>query len=116
MNCCYNNKAFLLQVRRIVKYFNWKKITIMGHSLGGAIGFLYSGIFPDEVSKLISIDIVSPTIREVSFQSDNAARIVEQFLKYETFTEANMPCYSYEVCITYLITLLLQINYLFLIY
>ncbi|KAL0267664.1 UNVERIFIED_CONTAM: hypothetical protein PYX00_009867 [Menopon gallinae] len=86
----------VIVVRRIVKYFNWKKITIMGHSLGGAIGFLYAGIFPDEVSNLISIDIVSPTIREVAFQTDNAAGIVDQFLKYETLTEANMPCYSYE--------------------
>lgn len=86
----------VLLLRRIVKHYNWKKITILGHSLGGAIGFLYSGIFPDDVDKLIQIDIVSPTVRETSMIAELAGQSIDRFLKYETLTEDSMPCYSHK--------------------
>lgn len=31
--------------------------------MGGAVGFLYAASFPDDVEKLISLDIASPTVR-----------------------------------------------------
>ena len=36
--------------------------TIMGHSMGAAIGAIYASIFPDEVSKLIMIDGLGPLV------------------------------------------------------
>lgn len=47
-------------VRRIVLHFGWKNISLMGHSRGGAIAFLYSAIYPDEIDRLICIDIAYP--------------------------------------------------------
>lgn len=32
--------------------------------MGGAIGFLYAASFPDDVEKLISLDIASPVVRD----------------------------------------------------
>lgn len=69
----------------------------MGHSLGGAIGFLYAGIFPDGIEKLIQIDIVSPTVRETSMIAELSGQSIDRFLRYETLTEESMPCYSYQV-------------------
>ena len=34
--------------------------TVMGHSLGGSISLLYSGIYPENVTKLISIEGMGP--------------------------------------------------------
>ncbi|CAG9101983.1 unnamed protein product [Plutella xylostella] len=36
-------------LRRIVKHFGWSKVTLMGHSLGGALSFMYAASFPDDV-------------------------------------------------------------------
>lgn len=33
---------------------------IMGHSLGGIIGFLFAAVYPDDVNTLISLDVVAP--------------------------------------------------------
>ncbi|XP_023020955.1 probable serine hydrolase [Leptinotarsa decemlineata] len=47
-------------LRRIVKRFGWREITIIGHSLGGSIAFLYAATFPKDVKKYISLDMAGP--------------------------------------------------------
>jgi len=46
-------------LRRVLDHLQWEKCCIMGHSLGGGIGSWYSALFPDQVEKLISIDLIS---------------------------------------------------------
>ncbi|ALC39596.1 kraken [Drosophila busckii] len=59
-------------IRRIVRKYNWKNVTLMGHSLGGALTFMYAASFPDEVHKLINIDIAGPTVRSVNRMAQDA--------------------------------------------
>lgn len=86
----------LLVVRRVVKYFNWKTVSILGHSLGGGVGFLYAASYPDEVQKLISIDIVCPRIEPPSKLVMQTPVIIDRFLKYETLTPDSIPSYDYH--------------------
>lgn len=37
----------ILAVRRVVNHFGWDKFSILGHSLGGIVGFLYAAYFPE---------------------------------------------------------------------
>ncbi|XP_044252384.1 probable serine hydrolase [Tribolium madens] len=83
-------------VRRIVKHFNWGKVTLMGHSLGGGIAFLYAGTYPDQVDKYISFDIASPSVRDPAKLVASIPECVDKFLKYETLTPEQMPCYKYK--------------------
>lgn len=83
-------------VRRIVKHFNWKNITIIGHSLGGAIGFLYAASFPEEITKLVQLDIVSPSVRNITKIVEATGSAIDRFLKYENLPADSMPCYEYE--------------------
>lgn len=46
-------------LRWVLDYLKWEKCSIMGHSLGGGIGSWYSALFPEQVEKLISIDLIS---------------------------------------------------------
>lgn len=48
-------------------HYNWSKVSIIGHSLGGAAGFLYAAIYPNDIEKLISIDIVCPRVARTEF-------------------------------------------------
>ncbi|XP_066996708.1 probable serine hydrolase [Anabrus simplex] len=86
----------VLVVRRIVKHFRWKRVSIMGHSLGGAIGFLYAASFPDEVEKLICFDIVHPSVRDLSRTVNETGQCIDKFLEYENMKEAGKPCYVYN--------------------
>lgn len=86
----------LLVVRRIVAHFKWKEISILGHSLGGAIAFLYAASFPNDIKKYISLDIASPSVRDPKRMVRLIGPSTDKFLYYETLTEDKMPCYQYD--------------------
>ncbi|XP_066139531.1 probable serine hydrolase isoform X1 [Euwallacea fornicatus] len=83
-------------LRRIVKYFKWKDITILGHSLGGGIAFLYAAAYPKEVKKYISIDLASPSVRNLQRSCDAIGPAIDKFLSYEKLTPDQVPCYPYN--------------------
>ncbi|CAH1180406.1 unnamed protein product [Phaedon cochleariae] len=83
-------------LRRIVKHFDWKNISVIGHSLGGGIAFLYAAIFPNEVEKYVSIDIASPSVRSPKKMVDVLGSSMDKFLAYESKPVLEVPCYDYE--------------------
>ncbi|XP_046389955.1 probable serine hydrolase [Ischnura elegans] len=86
----------LVVLRRIVKHFRWDKISILGHSLGGGIGFMYAGSYPDEVEHLICIDIASPVIRENESMIQGISATVDKVLDYEKKLDKALPAYTYD--------------------
>jgi pimeloyl-ACP methyl ester carboxylesterase len=79
-----------------VKHYQWEKVTILGHSLGGTIGFMYAATFPQDVEKLICIDIAGPAVRSLPYFAQQTARVVDQFLTYENLGEDTVPSYTRE--------------------
>lgn len=86
----------LLITRRVVKHFGWKSVSIVGHSLGGAVGFMYAAAFPDEVDKLVSLDIVCPRVSKPSTLVKQMSQSIDTFLKYENLPPEAQPCYAYD--------------------
>ncbi|XP_018303202.1 probable serine hydrolase [Mycetomoellerius zeteki] len=86
----------VLTLRRIVKYYKWNKVKLLGHSLGGAISFLYAASYPNEVDFLISLDIASPSVRDVKKTAASTGEYIDRFLKYELLTLDNVPSYEYD--------------------
>ncbi|CAG2172562.1 unnamed protein product [Oppiella nova] len=56
--CPYTDIMFLIEVKRIVDYMEWNEFTILGHSMGGMIGLLYSSLYPQSVTKVILLDTI----------------------------------------------------------
>lgn len=83
-------------IRRIVKHFGWQNLRLLGHSLGGALSFMYAATFPDDVDRFISIDIAGPTVRDHRKSAANMGESIDRLLKYETLPITKMPCYGYE--------------------
>ncbi|XP_050534408.1 probable serine hydrolase isoform X3 [Daktulosphaira vitifoliae] len=86
----------LVILRRIVKYYNWSNVSILGHSLGAAIGFLYAASYPDDTEMLISIDTVAPVIFDPSEIAKNTGTNIDKFLYYESLGSDKMPSYGYS--------------------
>lgn len=64
--------------------------------MGGAISFLYAASYPDEVDILISLDIVSPSVRDITKTAAMTGDYIDKFLKYESLTLDNVPTYEYN--------------------
>lgn len=69
---------------------------LLGHSLGGAISFLYAASFPDEVEFMISLDIASPSVKDVTKCPDIISDNIDKFLKYESLQSGGIPSYDYN--------------------
>ena len=52
----YTHLDYVYDIAQLVQQKNMSPVTIMGHSLGGSISLIYSGLYPDTVKQLISIE------------------------------------------------------------
>jgi pimeloyl-ACP methyl ester carboxylesterase len=51
---------FVLDVAQLLEALNEQPATIIGHSLGGAVSLLYTGVFPERVARLVAIEGLGP--------------------------------------------------------
>lgn len=47
---------YVYDIAQLIQQKHMTPVTIMGHSLGGSISLLYTGLYPETVAKLISIE------------------------------------------------------------
>ncbi|XP_059615310.1 probable serine hydrolase [Phlebotomus argentipes] len=58
----YTAYDYLWIIRRIQEIYEWEKISILAHSLGALLTFVYAGLFPDKVDFVIALDALKPKI------------------------------------------------------
>lgn len=81
-------------IHRIVKHFAWNsKITIIAHSMGGAMALHYASIFSGSVQKFIGLDCIGSAPDNISEVLQNFGTCIDKFLDLE---ETNNETLSYE--------------------
>jgi pimeloyl-ACP methyl ester carboxylesterase len=60
----YSMPEFVLDIAMLGAELNRNPLTIIGHSLGGAVALQYSGTFPEFVRKVVAIEGLGPPMRE----------------------------------------------------
>lgn len=66
----YHDLVFMMELKRVIDRLNWNKFTILGHSMGAAIGLFFSCLFPQSVEKVIALDMIKP----LSFPAEELAK------------------------------------------
>ncbi|TAJ99510.1 alpha/beta hydrolase [bacterium] len=56
----YHFPDYLLDLDSLIHTLGTSSVTLMGHSMGGTISFLYSGTFPKRVRKLVLVEGIGP--------------------------------------------------------
>lgn len=92
----YQNVTYLLTMRCIMDYFKWPKITLMGHSLGGILCYIYTMLYTNEVDFLICLDGVKPMVE--TNKPKVWSKLLLKFLKHEkqTFISDDRPSHKLE--------------------
>lgn len=62
----YHLIDFVYDLQELVESQGWSSLVLMGHSMGGIIGSLYTACFSDRVSKYISIESFGPLTKEAN--------------------------------------------------
>lgn len=56
----YSISEYVFDIAQLLHQTKLTPLTIIGHSLGGAISLRYSGLYPDNVKKVVAIEGVGP--------------------------------------------------------
>ncbi|XP_069685868.1 probable serine hydrolase [Periplaneta americana] len=92
----YHVLDFILTIRHIANYYGWKRFSLLGHSYGSVLSFLYSANFPEHVEKYVALDTVK------SFETGPGRRLkkhgeyLDEFLKIESLDPNSKPSYTYD--------------------
>jgi pimeloyl-ACP methyl ester carboxylesterase len=57
----YNQIDYVYDVAQLLNQRGRTPVTIIGHSLGGAVSLLYAGLYPENVQKLVAIEGLGPS-------------------------------------------------------
>ncbi|XP_062132240.1 probable serine hydrolase isoform X1 [Drosophila sulfurigaster albostrigata] len=79
----YHSIELVQLMRRIIKYFNWEKLSLLGHSMSSLNGFVFGSMFPDKLDMFIGLDVMKPLIRSEKTFIDKLAERLENNLKLE---------------------------------
>lgn len=60
----YSLPEFVLDIAMLGEELNRYPLTVIGHSLGGAVALEYTGVFPEHVKKVVAIEGLGPAVRE----------------------------------------------------
>ena len=84
-------------IRRVLDHLKWDKAYLMGHSMGSGLGLWYSAMFPEQIKKLIAIDLLSFGPMPVNMHVKAARRSVLESIKVDAKLKNPVePKYSHE--------------------
>jgi pimeloyl-ACP methyl ester carboxylesterase len=55
----YSLTEYVYDLSRLVRHMAAQRVVIVGHSMGGMVGLIYAGTFPEQVSALVVLDGVT---------------------------------------------------------
>lgn len=88
---------YVFAVHQVINILEWKKFAIVGHSFGGMIAKGLASLYPQNISHLIVIDILSPkwiSPRDFTAKISNTLNQVEEI--HNKIMKTTRPVYSYD--------------------
>jgi len=94
----YNGSDNLYLLNFLCKEYNWDKISLMGHSMGSLLSFMFASVFPNKVDLLIQIDALKPQVFNAESVAASLQDRVENFMLADQRNQekSEPPSYTYE--------------------
>jgi len=80
----YSLPEFVLDVAMLGRELNRNPLTVIGHSLGGAVALEYTGVFPQFVKKVVAVEGLGPPLREPVSASARMRSWIGQMQEFDT--------------------------------
>lgn len=88
----------LMYLNIVLEELKMDKVSLMGHSLGSIVTFLFSSVFPEKVNMAIGIDALKPHIIDPEKIPPHIAKRIPDFMKADARNQMNSepPSYPYQ--------------------
>ncbi|XP_034108561.1 probable serine hydrolase isoform X2 [Drosophila albomicans] len=93
----YSMHDYVFIIARVMKAYKWQKVSLLGHSLGGVLGFLFTALAPHTVDMIISLDICLPILESPRMLSGWAPYLEKHLVEEERAEQSEMhepPSYT----------------------
>lgn len=95
----YTYATFLYVLLLVIKKFDWKRVALLGHSLGAMLSYTFASTFPDRCAMVISVDLIKPDTLTKKFDRKFLLRDINNlYVADKRNQEENNepPSYTYE--------------------
>ncbi|MFV2089827.1 MAG: alpha/beta fold hydrolase [Pseudomonadales bacterium] len=88
----YNQVDYVYDIAQLLFQTRMTPVTIIGHSLGGSISLTYAGLYPETVSRLVSIEGMGPPPQMIKDRIDiPIERRLQQWVDDNRKTSGRIP-------------------------
>ena len=70
----YLQMDYVDDLNQVIELNDWQSVILLGHSMGGILASIYAAVFPERVSKVVSIDSYGP----LSEDEDNTVECIHK--------------------------------------
>lgn len=92
----YTDISMIMDFKRVADFLGWQKFSIIGHSLGGALALMFASIFSENILKLVILDIVKPSSRDVHLFPKETINAMKNHMEIEKKILRSPPVYTKE--------------------
>lgn len=94
----YHGVDNLYLLNFLCKEYGWDKISLLGHSMGSVLSFMFASVFPNKVDMVIQIDALKPHIYEPARVAKSFQERIENFMLADQRNQnkSEPPAYTYE--------------------
>jgi pimeloyl-ACP methyl ester carboxylesterase len=94
----YHSIDHLNQILELSNEYGWEKVSLISHSLGAILSFLFASIFPKNVDMLIGIEGLKPTINDPVNIANSLEKKINNFMLADKRNRESTepPSYSIE--------------------
>ncbi|XP_062865923.1 serine hydrolase-like protein isoform X2 [Trichomycterus rosablanca] len=79
----YTFPSYIADVRRVVEALQWKRFSIIGHSMGGNVASMFSAAFPEMVESIVLLDSYGFLPTHAKRLSGIMNKGIEEMIQYE---------------------------------
>lgn len=79
----YHLFDWITDVRRVIDHLQWKKYSLLAHSMGAGIAMGYAAVYPDEVEKVVGLDGIKPAVYPIDGLPKQIAKGIRQLWRCE---------------------------------
>lgn len=96
----YHAVDYVCVILRIMEEYQWKKVSILAHSMSSMISFIFASLYSDRLDMLISIDVVRTRYRSPGAQIEFIRNNIEKYLveddRLQLANQMEPPSYTRE--------------------